>query len=80
MPVLRTGVAAAPRPARGRVLRSNHGHGGAGLAAIRFRGQADPALLEDMVTANRIFYDQGVVDGFGHVSVRHGGEDQRCAG
>jgi ribulose-5-phosphate 4-epimerase/fuculose-1-phosphate aldolase len=32
---------------------------------------ADPALIEDLVTANRILYDQGVVDGFGHVSVRH---------
>src|SRR5437016_1142073 len=33
--------------------------------------EADPALIEDLVAANRILYDQGVVDGFGHVSVRH---------
>ena len=32
---------------------------------------ADSALIEDLVAANRILYDQGVVDGFGHVSVRH---------
>src|SRR5258708_37871763 len=32
---------------------------------------ADPARIEDLVAANRIIYDQGVVDGFGHVSVRH---------
>src|SRR5712692_1586325 len=32
---------------------------------------ADPTLIEDLVAANRILYDQGVVDGFGHVSVRH---------
>src|ERR1700758_1512930 len=32
---------------------------------------ADPALIENLVAANRILYDQGVVDGFGHVSVRH---------
>jgi len=31
----------------------------------------DPALVEKLVVANRILYDQGVVDGFGHVSVRH---------
>ena len=31
----------------------------------------DPALIEDVVAANRILFDQGVVDGFGHVSVRH---------
>src|ERR1700739_409636 len=30
-----------------------------------------PGLIEDLVAANRILYDQGVVDGFGHVSVRH---------
>ena len=32
---------------------------------------ADPALVESLAVANRILYDQGVVDGFGHVSVRH---------
>ena len=32
---------------------------------------ADPALIEDLVAANRILSHQGVVDGFGHVSVRH---------
>jgi ribulose-5-phosphate 4-epimerase/fuculose-1-phosphate aldolase len=31
----------------------------------------DPALIEDLVAANRILYNEGVVDGFGHVSVRH---------
>jgi len=34
-------------------------------------GAADPALVESLAVANRILYDQGVVDGFGHVSVRH---------
>ena len=28
------------------------------------------ALIEDLVYANRILYDQGVLDGFGHVSAR----------
>lgn len=32
---------------------------------------ADPALIEDLVAANRILYNEGVVDGFGHISVRH---------
>jgi HCOMODA/2-hydroxy-3-carboxy-muconic semialdehyde decarboxylase len=31
----------------------------------------DRALIEDLVAANRILSDQGVVDGFGHVSARH---------
>lgn len=31
----------------------------------------DPALLADLVTANRILFAHGVVDAFGHVSVRH---------
>lgn len=30
----------------------------------------DSALIIDLVYANRILYDQGVLDGFGHVSVR----------
>jgi ribulose-5-phosphate 4-epimerase/fuculose-1-phosphate aldolase len=30
----------------------------------------DASLVEDLVTANRILFDQGVVDGFGHVSAR----------
>jgi len=33
--------------------------------------KADPALVEKLVIANRILYDQGIVDGLGHVSVRH---------
>jgi HCOMODA/2-hydroxy-3-carboxy-muconic semialdehyde decarboxylase len=32
---------------------------------------ADMALIEDLVAANRILAAQQVVDGFGHVSVRH---------
>jgi HCOMODA/2-hydroxy-3-carboxy-muconic semialdehyde decarboxylase len=31
----------------------------------------DRALVDKLVLANRILYRQGVVDGFGHVSVRH---------
>jgi HCOMODA/2-hydroxy-3-carboxy-muconic semialdehyde decarboxylase len=34
-------------------------------------GPADPALIEDLIAANRILFDQGVLDGSGHVSVRH---------
>lgn len=33
--------------------------------------EADPRLVEDLVLANHILFDQGVVDGFGHASVRH---------
>jgi HCOMODA/2-hydroxy-3-carboxy-muconic semialdehyde decarboxylase len=32
--------------------------------------QADPALIEDVVAAYRILAQQGVLDGFGHVSAR----------
>ena len=32
---------------------------------------ADSALVDKLVLANRILYRQGVVDGFGHVSARH---------
>jgi ribulose-5-phosphate 4-epimerase/fuculose-1-phosphate aldolase len=39
------------------------------------RGTATPApdeaLLDELVLANHILFDQGIVDAFGHVSVRH---------
>jgi len=31
----------------------------------------NPDLIRDLVSANHILYDHGVVDAFGHVSVRH---------
>jgi HCOMODA/2-hydroxy-3-carboxy-muconic semialdehyde decarboxylase len=31
----------------------------------------NPSLLEDLVIANHILVNQGVLDGFGHMSVRH---------
>ena len=34
-------------------------------------------MIEDLVAANRILADQGVLDGFGHVSVRHPGDASR---
>ena len=40
-------------------------------AAPESAGPADPNLIEDLVAANRILADQGVLDGYGHVSVRH---------
>ena len=37
----------------------------------------DPALVEDLVIANHILFDQGVVDGFGHISARHDKQPDR---
>ena len=34
-------------------------------------GPVDPILIENLVAASRILADQGVVDAFGHVSIRH---------
>jgi ribulose-5-phosphate 4-epimerase/fuculose-1-phosphate aldolase len=34
-------------------------------------GPADPALIEDLIAANRILAQEGIVDAFGHVSMRH---------
>src|SRR5437868_9902940 len=36
-----------------------------------------PALVEDLVDANRILFHLGVVDGSGHVSARHPGDPSR---
>ncbi len=62
--------------------------GGLALAALAVRpvsaraqppsaGPADPKLIEDLVAANRILVDQGVLDGYGHVSVRHDRDPNR---
>ena len=43
-------------------------------ASAAGRAQTAPelgALIDDLVVANHILYHQGVLDGFGHVSVRH---------
>lgn len=38
---------------------------------------ASPALIDDLVIANHILVNQGVLDGFGHISVRHDREPGR---
>ena len=38
---------------------------------------APAAQIAELVTANHILYDQGVLDAFGHVSVRHADDPER---
>jgi len=40
-------------------------------------GPPDPKLIEDLVAANRILADHGLLDGWGHVSVRHNKDPNR---
>ena len=40
-------------------------------------GEPDPQLIEDLVAANRILADHGLLDGWGHVSVRHNRDPNR---
>jgi HCOMODA/2-hydroxy-3-carboxy-muconic semialdehyde decarboxylase len=40
-------------------------------------GRISSDLLDDLVVANHILFDQGIVDGFGHVSARHDQDPQR---
>jgi HCOMODA/2-hydroxy-3-carboxy-muconic semialdehyde decarboxylase len=40
-------------------------------------GPVNPEVLEDLVAASRILADQGVLDGFGHVSIRHPSDPNR---
>src|SRR5580704_17294727 len=39
-------------------------------AAAQSQNGRDPALIEDLVTANHILASEGILDGYGHVSVR----------
>src|SRR5580698_10673076 len=41
------------------------------LAAAAFVQHRDPAIIDDLVTANRILASEGILDGYGHVSVRN---------
>jgi ribulose-5-phosphate 4-epimerase/fuculose-1-phosphate aldolase len=43
----------------------------AALADPPSAGPPAPGLIDDLVAANRILADQGVLDGYGHVSARH---------
>ena len=45
--------------------------GAAAQQAPASAGPVDAQLIDDLVAANRILADQGVLDGWGHVSVRH---------
>jgi ribulose-5-phosphate 4-epimerase/fuculose-1-phosphate aldolase len=40
-------------------------------------GAVDPGLIEDLVAANRILAQEGVLDAYGHVSMRHPGNPNR---
>ncbi|HET7192351.1 MAG TPA: class II aldolase/adducin family protein [Pseudolabrys sp.] len=40
-------------------------------------GPPDPKLIEDLVAASRILADHGLLDGWGHVSVRHNRDSNR---
>ncbi len=47
------------------------------MTAPASAGPPDPKLVEDLVAANRILADQGVVDAYGHVSARHDRDPHR---
>jgi HCOMODA/2-hydroxy-3-carboxy-muconic semialdehyde decarboxylase len=51
--------------------------GTAALAQPKSAGTPDPKLVEELVAASRVLADLGVVDGFGHVSVRHDKDPDR---
>jgi HCOMODA/2-hydroxy-3-carboxy-muconic semialdehyde decarboxylase len=40
-------------------------------------GPVDPALIEDLVAANRVLAQEGIFDAYGHVSMRHPGNQNR---
>lgn len=58
---------------------ADHGYNSVGedVADNGHGATADSALINDLVLANHILFDQGIVDGFGHVSVRHDKNPER---
>jgi HCOMODA/2-hydroxy-3-carboxy-muconic semialdehyde decarboxylase len=51
--------------------------GAPAVAQPKSAGAPDPKLVEDLVVANHILAELGVVDGFGHISVRHDKDPNR---
>jgi len=49
----------------------------AGNPAPASGGPVEPALLDDLVIANHVLASHGVLDAFGHVSIRHPGNPDR---
>ena len=47
------------------------------FAAPASAGAPEPLLIEDLVVANHILAAEGIVDGYGHVSVRHDKNPER---
>ena len=45
--------------------------------SIPSAGPVDPAVIEDLVAANRILAQHGVLDAWGHVSIRHPNNPER---
>ena len=60
-----------------RVPAQNPAQKPAASASAAPNAQLNPQMLDDLVYANRILADQGVVDGFGHVSVREDNNPDR---
>ncbi len=57
-------------------MTDHHAHAGPNTqlvpdSGLDSAGPAPASLVADLVAANHVLYDQGVVDAFGHVSVRH---------
>ncbi len=46
-------------------------------AQLSSAGPVDPALIDDLVVANRILAHYGVLDAWGHVSIRHPANPER---
>ncbi|MBI3042598.1 MAG: class II aldolase/adducin family protein [Betaproteobacteria bacterium] len=57
--------------------RSGTSHESRVTSHPRSAGRADPQLVADLVAANRILAQHGVLDGWGHVSVRHNRDANR---
>ncbi len=58
----------------------NHDDGRAPSSTVRDAAaspSAGAALIEDLVVANHILFEQGVVDAFGHISARHDTQPDR---
>ena len=66
-----------PDMIKARVRRGSSSHQPRVTSHPRSAGKADPRLIADLVAANRVLAREGVLDGWGHVSVRHDRDPNR---
>src|SRR5260221_6702363 len=59
------------------LVAGTHGRPASAQAQLTSGGPVSAAILEDLAVAYRVLANEGVIDAYGHVSIRHPGNPNR---